>query len=193
MHFGKYASSFYNFFPIVLDSDDPAKIYKILLFQNDIIGANSVLTKYGVRALNKIPDTCSKSGKIITYNNFIPAFDVKVSDRLLIQTIYEMYEIQFFSHLKGKEDYDTCEGIYNPLLRKFIANPINYAGFHEYAHLVNDLIGKMIYSQSISEMNAVKNEILKNEGYKNNEKIDEFTTFLIEVFFSRRTIKNINN
>ena len=220
MHFGKYASSFYNFFPIVLDSDDPAKIYEILLFQNDIIGANSVLTKYGVRALNKIPDTCSKSGKIITYNNFIPAFDVKVSDKLLIQTIYEMYEIQFFpdlikeliteaggrgifyegkltdfpdfSHLKGKEDYDTCEGIYNPKLRKFIANPINYAGFHEYAHLVNDLIGKMIYSQSISEMNAVKNEILKNEGYKNNEKIDEFTTFLIEVFFSRRTIKNMN-
>jgi len=41
-------------------------------------------------------------------------------------------------------------------------------------------------------MNVVKNEILKNEGYKNNEEIDEFATFLMEVFFSRRTIKNMN-
>src|SRR3989339_736813 len=61
---------FYQNNPILQEhmSDKPLNMRNFLLYHGDYARANKVLTKFGVKALDKIPDRYTISGNKITFN-----------------------------------------------------------------------------------------------------------------------------
>ena len=223
---------FYQNNPILQEhmSDKPLNMRNFLLYHGDYARANKVLTKFGVKALDKIPDRYTISGNKITFNYVTPFFEVRVNPNLYVQTIYEIYQIQFFpdvikkliikgngrgifyngkptdlaefAEFRGKKTnyepyypFDDCWGICDFGSKTFVAQPHNNIGFHEFAHLSDYFVGKVLFGDFLSENSLVKSDFNKLQGGMLFgdfcETSCEFLARFMEKYFSRDFEKKV--